>query len=527
MKIKDSVTKASTPIPAPAEKSPFSSRPFAEPAALEVASAQPNTLHYSLRTISLAVQPKLTIGQPNDKYEQEADRVAEQVVQQINSPQFSATGSNNPAPNTTGNGKPKLQLKPIFQRRSAIEGEATPDLESSINRARGGGQALDVGLQRKMGQAMGADFSRVKVHTDAQSDQLNKSIQAKAFTTGQDVFFRQGAYEPSSRGGQELIAHELTHVVQQAQGRVKPTMQMQGDMSVNDAAGLEQEADVMGAKALATNANLAGEPEEEELLQGKSTPVQSKEPAQGGVMEHTDMQTQTLLSLRLIENDLVRVKWAAEILGSLSIPNLQTLVHLDGNKQISKYSELKKLFAMGGNIEANLSMQAAAIEERDIVEFNKKAGVTNQEILGCWNNLNNKIEEPTKQQVMRSFRIATKAEKADLEKLVNNFSQLQDRKTIKSTIVSSLLSVGLLRAKGNVYSSNTYGIGSRWLFEYVGQGKLIPEWHVHYQADGGKTKVTGAGWKNEKHGVGQKTFGSEEPLRKALKDAGVWQEPKI
>ena len=61
----------------------------------------------------------------------------------------------------------------------------------------------------------------VKVHTDSQSDQLNKSIQAKAFTTGQDVFFRQGAYEPSSRGGQELIAHELTHVVQQNGGAVQ------------------------------------------------------------------------------------------------------------------------------------------------------------------------------------------------------------------------------------------------------------------------------------------------------------------
>jgi hypothetical protein len=69
-----------------------------------------------------------------------------------------------------------------------------------------------------MGQAMGADFSGVKVHTDAQSDQLNQSIQAKAFTTGQDVFFRQGEYNPGSRGGQELIAHELTHVVQQKGG---------------------------------------------------------------------------------------------------------------------------------------------------------------------------------------------------------------------------------------------------------------------------------------------------------------------
>jgi hypothetical protein len=70
-------------------------------------------------------------------------------------------------------------------------------------------------LQRSMGKAMGADFSGVKVHTDSQSDQLNKSIQARAFTTGQDVFFRQGEYNPGSRGGQELLAHELTHVVQQ------------------------------------------------------------------------------------------------------------------------------------------------------------------------------------------------------------------------------------------------------------------------------------------------------------------------
>jgi hypothetical protein len=66
-----------------------------------------------------------------------------------------------------------------------------------------------------MGQVMGADFSGVKVHTDTQSDQLNQSIQARAFTTKQDIFFRKGAYDPSSPGGQELIAHELTHVMQQ------------------------------------------------------------------------------------------------------------------------------------------------------------------------------------------------------------------------------------------------------------------------------------------------------------------------
>jgi hypothetical protein len=108
------------------------------------------------------------------------------------------------------------QMKSLVQKPENIGGgEASTNLESSIQSARGGGQSLDAGLQAKMGQAMGADFSGVKVHTDSKSDRLNKSIQAKAFTTGQDVFFRQGAYEPSSQGGQELIAHELTHVVQQ------------------------------------------------------------------------------------------------------------------------------------------------------------------------------------------------------------------------------------------------------------------------------------------------------------------------
>ena len=72
-----------------------------------------------------------------------------------------------------------------------------------------------------MEQAFGADFGGVKVHTDSRSDQLNQSIQARAFTTGQDVFFRQGEYNPGSRGGQELLAHELTHVVQQNGGTVQ------------------------------------------------------------------------------------------------------------------------------------------------------------------------------------------------------------------------------------------------------------------------------------------------------------------
>lgn len=202
------------------------------------------------------IQPKLTLGKPNDRYEQEADRVAAEVVQRINAP--SSTGKSvqreaTPEEEEERHRTPladsiqrveiddeeELQMKSLIdsihqgdiyedevrqmtsqvERRTAIAvGGASTDLASGISSARGSGQPLDAGLQLSMGQAMGADFSGVTVHTDAQSDQLNKQIQAKAFTTGQDVFFRQGEYQPGSRGGQELIAHELTHVLQQNEG---------------------------------------------------------------------------------------------------------------------------------------------------------------------------------------------------------------------------------------------------------------------------------------------------------------------
>ena len=162
------------------------------------------------------IQAKLAIGEPNDKYEKEADDTASKVVQQINTPIQNQSIQRDALPQ--GN---KLRKKPLQRRENVGGGDASTELETSIQSARGGGQPLAADLQRSMGQAMGADFSGVKVHTDSQSDQLNQSIQAKAFTTGQDVFFRQGAYEPSSRGGQELIAHELTHVVQQNGGAVQ------------------------------------------------------------------------------------------------------------------------------------------------------------------------------------------------------------------------------------------------------------------------------------------------------------------
>jgi Domain of unknown function (DUF4157)/Calpain family cysteine protease len=186
----------------------------------------------ALDSDGLVIQAKMTIQPPGDQYEQEADRVAEQVVQKMQAPSAPESILGEPLQHQKREEDSNtLRMKALAQHPPIGGMAATQDLESSINRARGGGQPLEAGLQRKLGQAMGADFSRVRVHTDHQADQLNRSIQAKAFTTGQDVFFRQGEYKPESSAGQKVLAHELTHVVQQQSGRVSRKKQIKEQVS--------------------------------------------------------------------------------------------------------------------------------------------------------------------------------------------------------------------------------------------------------------------------------------------------------
>jgi hypothetical protein len=118
------------------------------------------------------------------------------------------------------------------------EGEAgvNPRVEDSITRKRGGGQALDKGVRGQMESFFDADFSGVRVHTDREADGLNRQLNARAFTTGQDIFFKEGAYNPGSSGGRELLAHELTHVVQQTGGlHRKMTLGQAGDIHEREA----------------------------------------------------------------------------------------------------------------------------------------------------------------------------------------------------------------------------------------------------------------------------------------------------
>lgn len=118
----------------------------------------------------------------------------------------------------------------LAQRSGEGTAEVDEETAAAIQSKRGEGHSLDEEMAAKAGDVMGQDFSDVNVHTGDQADHLNRRLGAKAFTTGQDIFFREGAYDPGSSDGQHLIAHELTHVAQQ--GAAAPAVQ--GKMTVND-----------------------------------------------------------------------------------------------------------------------------------------------------------------------------------------------------------------------------------------------------------------------------------------------------
>lgn len=147
--------------------------------------------------------------------------------------------------------------------------EAGPEVEAAIQSKRGGGQELDSGVRRQMESSFKADFGNVRVHHDAHSDNLNRDLKARAFTTGQDIFFSQGAYRPGTSGGRELLAHELTHVVQQnGDGiRAKLTVSNPGD-------ALEREADDVARSVIQAEQH----PQESQLQrQPESLPPEEEE----------------------------------------------------------------------------------------------------------------------------------------------------------------------------------------------------------------------------------------------------------
>ena len=175
------------------------------------------------------VQGKLTVGPAGDKYEQEADLVAKEVMGSVSSTGQEGAQRQQPEEEELVQGKAVAQRQGLedeeellqgksLTRRAQIPlegGEVGADMESDIRQAKGGGRALPENLRSSMEGALGADFSGVRVHTGPEADDLNDSMGARAFTTGQDIFLKREEYNPGSSAGQELLAHEVTHVVQQ------------------------------------------------------------------------------------------------------------------------------------------------------------------------------------------------------------------------------------------------------------------------------------------------------------------------
>ena len=153
-----------------------------------------------VQRVVAGIQAKLVVGQPGDKYEQEADRVADAVMRTAEPEVQWQVGE-----------EELLQVKSIGD----VTPEVTHDLESQINTIRGGGKPLSESERAFFEPRFGVNFGQVRVHTGTQAAESAQVLNARAYTLGQHVVFGEGQYAPGTAVGRRLLAHELTHVLQQ------------------------------------------------------------------------------------------------------------------------------------------------------------------------------------------------------------------------------------------------------------------------------------------------------------------------
>ncbi len=165
------------------------------------------------------LQAKLRINQPGDRYEQEADRVAEQVMR-MPKPRLLGHPLSTDDVVEADNGRNVVQTKPLLQRQgnvvataSATPGGAPPIVQEALQAP---GRPLPPATRDFMEARMGHDFSQVRIYTGAVADRSAQSVNALAYTVGANVVFAANQYRPDTITGKSLLTHELTHVIQQA-----------------------------------------------------------------------------------------------------------------------------------------------------------------------------------------------------------------------------------------------------------------------------------------------------------------------
>jgi len=176
---------------------------------------------HSAATRSPSSQAKLSVNKPGDKYEQEADRITKQVVG-MPEPQLQRIRMHHGA-----NGDHHLQptaiaraVTPVLPPKASEETTASDAITNQITSTRGGGRPLPESSRSFMESRFGMDFSHVRIHTGDYAASLSRDLGARAFTVGKDIYLGTSSFSPESAEGRRLLAHELTHTLQQ---RVVPS----------------------------------------------------------------------------------------------------------------------------------------------------------------------------------------------------------------------------------------------------------------------------------------------------------------
>lgn len=227
--------------PAGKAESPEAQKPGRKPAA-EAGALKPqgkeNVAGTGKEKAPGYLQAKLEVSRPDDPAEKEADQVAGEVRRALRSPANAATratatrcpaprGSLEPAitppkkeilsPRLLREARPGEQEKAPTPGADTLAGQTAPAAtEQRVAERRGQGAPLAPDLRAQLETRLGHDLSAVRIHTDAEADAMCAQMHARAFTVGNDVYFTAGSYAPESDAGLELLAHELTHVGQQA-----------------------------------------------------------------------------------------------------------------------------------------------------------------------------------------------------------------------------------------------------------------------------------------------------------------------
>lgn len=214
-----------------------------------------------------AVRPKMSISQPNDPYEREADRVAERVMR-MPAPGAEARERTCGACAAGQSTCPKCTAqKALVQRRvgSGADGAAASASDSLLH-SLGAGRPLDPGTRAFFEPRFGHDFSQVRVHADTRAAESARSVNALAYTARRDIVFNDGQYAPSTGTGQRLLAHELAHVVQQ-EASVQPRLvQRDGMGDVHLAEGIHDLLDQIRATPAFTALDAASLKLTEEII---------------------------------------------------------------------------------------------------------------------------------------------------------------------------------------------------------------------------------------------------------------------